>query len=185
MNCKRILLAAAVLGFFALGGTIFYAVFFTTPHMLVQENIRNFEAVMPLAPDSSLPLEEISRLPWEKAAPALPGPAPAANRENIERGATYYGYYCAFCHGPRGNGEGPVGDSYMPKPAPLQGKRLGGMPDRDLLRAMLFGTGHEPVLERVVPPEAYPWLVLFVRSLSGAESRAARTITLHNLKIIH
>ena len=35
--------------------------------------------------------------------------------------------------------------------------------DGQLFQAMLTGPGHQPVLERVVPPEHRPYLVLYVR----------------------
>lgn len=58
-------------------------------------------------------------------------------------------------------------DQEQEKPADLSEERLQKMSDAELLRAMLLGTGHEPVLERVVPQEAYGPLLQFVRSLNG------------------
>lgn len=147
----------ALLGLGAAGaGVIFYAVFFTTPHMRVQENIRSFRALMPLAPAQSVPLENISLEPLTGGDPG-----------EVGKGATYYRCYCLYCHGESGNGEGRVGQSYMPKPADLQADRTQAMNDEELLRAMLLGTGHTPVLVRVVPRAAYPHLLAYVRSLRG------------------
>ena len=148
-----------------IAGVIFYLVFFTSPRMRVQLNIRAFEAVMPNAPDDSVPLEEVDFLPAGRTAPTFQ-PSPATT-ENIRKGEVYYGYYCLFCHGEKGDGEGPVGQSYMPEPPDLRTEKVRKMSDEELLRAMLLGTGHEPVINRVVPPPGYEPLVLFVRALNG------------------
>ncbi|MDA8164526.1 MAG: hypothetical protein M0017_05785, partial [Desulfobacteraceae bacterium] len=79
----------------------------------------------------------------------------------------YYRYYCVFCHGENGVGRSPVGDSYMPAPPSLRQAGIGQLPDDQLLLAMLTGVGHDPVLERVVPPRHRWPLLLYVRSLSA------------------
>ena len=63
-------------------------------------------------------------------------------------------------------GNGPVGESYFPAPADLRTGKVSHYSDGRLLRAMLTGIGHEPVLERVVPPRHRWCLVLYVRSLA-------------------
>jgi hypothetical protein len=80
-------------------------------------------------------------------------------------GKIYYSYYCVFCHGESGAGDGPVGHSYVPPPADLRSPRVAAYGDGRLLQAMLRGVGHEPVLERVVAPEHRWPLVLYVRTL--------------------
>ena len=170
MNWKKTAFISVAVVFLLGSAVIFYAVFFTTPRMRIQENIRNFEAVMPLAPAESVPLERTDYLPDGKRTPAIDLTI-EKTRENIAKGAVYYSYYCVFCHGDSGDGEGPVGKSYMPKPTNLMSMQLENMKDDDLLRAMLLGTGHEPVLNRVVPHEYYGYLVLFVRSLHNQEKK--------------
>jgi cytochrome c1 len=64
--------------------------------------------------------------------------------ENYARGKIYYGYYCSFCHGDKGDGFGPVGYSYNPVPADLHTAKIQSMSDGELLYAMLTGTGHAP-----------------------------------------
>jgi len=83
------------------------------------------------------------------------------------RGRIYYDYYCVFCHGTDGRGNGPVGQSYMPKPSDLTDPSVQRQSDGELLRKSLTGTGHEPVLARVIPPEHRWYLVSYVRSLTA------------------
>ncbi|MFB3890613.1 MAG: cytochrome c [Phycisphaerae bacterium] len=139
-----------------------------------QPNIRPYHAAMPLPPEGAVPVEDV----W----PALPTTAQAttmkvsipATPANIARGKVYYGYYCAFCHGPSGDGRVPVGESFVPAPADLRSPKVRSMSDGQLLRAMLTGDGHRPilvhtgkeaVLEYTVLPEHRDYLVLYVRSL--------------------
>jgi mono/diheme cytochrome c family protein len=63
------------------------------------------------------------------AAPAQPEPAPAAAAPSapaapasagggdVQEGAKLYATYCASCHGPKGNGDGPLAATLNPKPA--------------------------------------------------------------------
>ena len=101
-------------------------------------------------------------------------PLPAAANPtagDIARGRVYYTYYCIQCHGGRGDGTGPVGESLFPPPADLRSPRAQARSDDQLLRAMLTGPSHEPVLEYTVLPEHRWWLVLYVRALAEVGSR--------------
>ncbi|MCK9296250.1 MAG: hypothetical protein M0P70_14330 [Desulfobulbaceae bacterium] len=166
---KRLLIIAGVLGGLAVlagAGILLYRVA-TGPRMYHQENIRSYEALMPLPPAGSVPLEAAAGPPEAAAAVSLVNPV-AATPENISRGETYYGYYCRFCHGEEGRGEADAGKGYLPIPAPLDSDRVRAMNDGQLVRAMLLGTGHQPVLARIVPVESCWHIALFVRTLGPA-----------------
>ena len=137
---------------------------FTGPRMLVQPNFRAFQTRMSPLPKGVVPAQPLTELPSAAQAGALTNPA-AATAENLARGKVYYGYYCLACHGLTGRGDGPVGQSYVPVPRDLTSAQVQSLSDGGLLRAMLTGTGHARVLERVVPPEHRWSLVLYVRSL--------------------
>jgi mono/diheme cytochrome c family protein len=49
--------------------------------------------------------------------PASANPAAAATAGDPARGAPLYVTYCASCHGPKGDGDGPVAATLDPKPA--------------------------------------------------------------------
>lgn len=146
-------------------GIAFYFVFFTTPRMRIQENIRAYEALMPNAPAGSVPVEATRSLPdslYLQHYDLVVDDTPV----NSDKGKVYYGYYCLFCHGEKGDGEGPVGQSYMPMPSDLRTEKVRNLNDGELLKAMLLGTGHEPVINRVVPAEGYAPLIVYVRALA-------------------
>lgn len=148
------------------GAIVFGYILVNGPRMTVQHHVREFQMVLPPPAPGTVSVTRLSEpapAPGEAAGLRNPvAPSPAA----LAQGEVYYSYYCVFCHGPAGAGNGPVGDSYIPKPADLRLARLTAYGDGQLLRAMLTGVGHEPVLERVVPaPHRWP-LILYLRSLS-------------------
>ncbi len=131
-----------------------YAIF-SGPRMRTQENIRAYEAAFPPIPPNTV------------AVMAASGPAVRlSDEEMLAAGKTYYTYYCAFCHGDDGSGNGPVGESYVPRPDDLRTQRIKAMSQEQLLSAMLHGVGHEPVMERVVWPAYRRPLVLYVQRLN-------------------
>lgn len=147
---------------------VFLFVLYQGPRMTVQHHIRDFQMTMPSLPAGTATVTPPVRLPSPREASGLRNPLKADPRA-LAAARVYYTYYCVFCHGDAGAGDGPVGQSYLPTPADLRGPRLAGYRDGDLLRAMLTGTGHEPVLERVVPPEHRWYLVLYLRSLQRSQ----------------
>ena len=84
--------------------------------------------------------------------------------DNLANGKIYYGYYCLMCHGEKGDGNGPVGQGYVPKPMDLS--TLASLSDGQLYHKMLIGKGHDPVMSQTVQPEHRWALVMYVRTLS-------------------
>lgn len=141
---------------------------FTGPRMKHDLKLGPFQALSPALPQGVVP---VNPPPWVLPAAAeaerLRNPL-AATEANVARGRTYYTYYCGFCHGADGAGDGPVGRSYVPAPPPLRGDgQLRTYSDGRLLRRMLTGEGHAPVLERVVHSEHRWYLVLYLRHLAA------------------
>ncbi len=157
---KRLFVLAAAAAL-AAGGAVYGVLVMTGPDMRVQPALRAYDASMPVLPEDAVP-----------AAPGLffPSERPGANtsehgRTTLARGRFVYDAYCGFCHGAKGDGEAPVGQSYAPGPGTLRTDRLKAMDDETLLRASLTGIGHDPVLTRVVPPDDRASLLLYLRAL--------------------
>jgi hypothetical protein len=164
---------AAVLVLALAGGGLSAYLLSTGPHMMVQQHLRAYSASMPTPPEGTVPLAQPSlAAPSAAQAAALSNPLQPTSVW-LARGATYYTYYCAFCHSGSGDGNGPVGESYLPKPADLRSAKIQAYRDGDLLRAMLTGTGHSPVLEYTVLPEHRWPLVLHLRTLRSAPGNEA------------
>jgi hypothetical protein len=152
----------------AVGGGIVSWVMLVGPRMVEQPHIKPFQARMPMTPAGVVPVDPEIVLPTAEDAARLKNPL-AATAENIACGKTYYEYYCIFCHGEQGDGAGPVGEAYLPVPADLRSRKILSYSDGQMLRAMLLGEGHAPVLERTVYPEHRWYLVLYVRQFDWAK----------------
>jgi mono/diheme cytochrome c family protein len=135
------------------------------PHMNIQPSIKPYERSMPVMPAGTVPtrgalgsltLEESKR----KTNPLT------VNPENLRLGKVYYGYYCLMCHGSQGDGNGPVGQSYVPKPTDFSSAVVQSLSDGDLYLRMLVGVGHDSVMSQTVLPEHRWPIVLYVRQLS-------------------
>ena len=137
---------------------------FSGPRMQNQPHIRAYQAELSLPPSNTVPVECTSITPLADDVAALKNPLPTT-ADNVAWGKVYYQYYCLFCHGEKGNGNGPVGESYVPRPSDLRSMKIQSYRDGELLRSMLRGVGHEPVLERTVLPEHRWYLALYVHSL--------------------
>lgn len=143
---------------------VFGYVLFKGPRMTVQHHFRDYQRVAPPPPPGTVSVGHVAPpSATERAALKNPLQPTAAN---LAAGGIYYQYYCVFCHGETGAGNGPVGQSYTPVPTDLRLAKIRSYGDGDLLRRMLTGIGHEPVLARVVPQEHRWHLALYVRSLA-------------------
>jgi hypothetical protein len=161
-SMKWFLAGVALIG---IGVLVYFYIMFQGPRMQVQPHIRAYQRVMPLPPHGVVPVEPDSQtVPQADQAGGMRNPLP--DRQDVrERGKVYYNYYCVFCHGENGQGDGPVGYSYMPAPTDLHASKVVQLADGELLRAMLLGVGHEPVLPRIVLPAHRWYLLSHVRTL--------------------
>jgi mono/diheme cytochrome c family protein len=145
-------------------GAVFFLMFTGNPRMEEQANIRSFQARMPTMPAGLVAVRDVvPRIPTTAQAEELArlDETPA----NLQAARVYYGYYCVFCHGQGGDGDGPVGLGFVPNPPDFR-LRVRDYSPGQIYRAMLTGAGHEPMLNRIVPTYARPYLVLYVRHLS-------------------
>jgi hypothetical protein len=160
---KALMILIALIVLIVLGVSAYLML--TGPRMREQPHITTYEMALPMLTPGSMPVRPAWPPANERMAamrnPLLPTP------QNVSRGKTYYGYYCQFCHGSTGDGNGPVGQSYVPTPSDLRLQKARSYSDGQLLRAMLTGPGHDPVLQRVERPEHYWYLVLAVREMGG------------------
>lgn len=129
---------------------------FSGPRMMNQPSLRAFESRVELIPEKSVFYNQ-KGMDIDKII------LPDANANNLEKGKVYYGYYCVFCHGEDGSGNGPVGQSYTPVPADLTKGNLQSYETKELYEVSFKGIGHEPVLERVISPEHRKLILVYLK----------------------
>jgi len=161
MRLSRVVAVLLVVGALAAASYLL----FTGPRMKVQPHLRTYDAVLPALPPGTVPVDPLPTIPGPDEAARLVNPLPPTPG-NIVRGRAYYGYYCLSCHGEKGDGNGPVGQSYVPSVPDLRSEKTRLRSDGQLYLDVLTGAGHAPVLAYAVPPEHRWYLVLFLRTLA-------------------
>lgn len=130
------------------------------PRMREQPNIHAYDRRMPVMPANAVPTSgALMDIQTSQTAPPPPGPNDAAN------GKIFYGYYCLMCHGSIGDGNGPVGESYLPKPSNLTTAAIKSYSDVQLYTKMLHGVGHDPIMSQTVPPDQRWPILRYIKNL--------------------
>lgn len=135
------------------------------PHMYDQVSLRPYKQQLPPMPAGTTPINGRSVTFVAQQAKVAKNPV-AATPTAIANGRVFYGYYCLMCHGAKGDGNGPVGQSYVPKPTDLSSPAVGKLTDGQVYAKMLTGVGHDPVMIGTVLPEHRWPLVAYVRTFA-------------------
>lgn len=136
------------------------------PRMREQISIKPYSRQMPAMPAGGVPTT--GRLRTLTAAEAKNARNPlTVSAEVLDDGRIYYGYYCLMCHGATGDGNGPVGQSYVPEPTDLSSEAVRRLSDGQLYDRMLHGVGHDPVMSETVVPGHRWQIVAYVRTFSA------------------
>ena len=109
--------------------------------------------------------EEARRAGRELRNPFEPTPA------NLKRGRKVYDTICIVCHGPKGEGDGPIIGRF-PNPPSLLADRARGLPDGQVFHVIARGQGIMPSHAAQVLPDDRWRVVLYLRGLQGAQAPA-------------
>ncbi len=140
------------------------------PHMIGQQSLKPYKQEMPAMAPGTVPTAGSLATLTLRESKLSKNPVPAS-KLNLTNGRIFYGYYCLQCHGENGDGNGPVGQSYVPKPADLSSAAIAHLPDGQVYYRMLHGIGHDPVMDQTVPPRQRWPLVLYVRTFAKRSAR--------------
>ena len=110
-------------------------------------------------------VEEAERAGRELASPLEPTP------QNLARGRQVFENVCAVCHGPAGQGDGPIIGRF-PNPPSLTAARAKGYPDGRIVHVIARGQGIMPSHAAQVLPEDRWRVVLYLRALQAAQAPA-------------
>ncbi len=125
-----------------------------------------------LPPEGTAPMEA-------EAFPYLAGPEEAkragaeltnplaASAEELARGQRVYETTCIVCHGPKGQGDGPIIGRF-PNPPSLQADRARKLPDGQIYHIVTRGQGIMPSHAAQVLPKDRWRVILYVRQIQGA-----------------
>ena len=99
--------------------------------------------------------------------PALKSPLAPEDANVIARGEAVYFTFCAQCHGPNYDGNGTVGQSFMPLPTGFYTPAVQSKPAGELFKSVSYGIpgGRQPPLETTITIDDRWRVVAFVKSL--------------------
>ncbi len=106
----------------------------------------------------------------KRAGVELTNPFAKPERATLKRGKYIYSTFCAVCHGPKGEGDGPIiGAGRFPNPASLQADRAKNLPDGTLYHIVTHGQGIMPAYAVQVTHDDRWKVVTYVRKLQTPE----------------
>ncbi|MEW6071071.1 MAG: cytochrome c [Planctomycetota bacterium] len=109
----------------------------------------------------------------ERAGRELSSPLSAADPAVEERGAAVFAAFCRHCHGPGGEGDGPVPRRGFPPPASLLAGHAREMSDGAMFHALTFGLGNMPSHAAQLAPDDRWAAIAHVRRLQEEAPPAA------------
>lgn len=99
----------------------------------------------------------------ERAGRELTNPF-VANTDTLASGQRTFEHFCLVCHGPRGEGDGPIIGRF-PNPPSLVAPRARELPDGHLFHVISNGQGLMASYSAQIPPDERWKLILYVRTL--------------------
>ncbi len=102
-----------------------------------------------------------------RAGEELQNPFPPLDAARRERGATVFANFCQACHGPLGQGNGPVALGGFPPPASLLADRAVQMKDGQMFHVLTYGQGNMPSCAAQLSVDDRWSVILYVRMLQG------------------
>jgi hypothetical protein len=136
--------------------------------MYDQESVRTYETTIPEMPEGTIPIHGGTEPLKMADAKGLRNPLPR-NPDSLEQGKGAYKYFCIQCHGPLGDGNGTVGQSFAPLPANLKEKAVQRQTDGELFAKISLGYRRHPPLSSTVSAEDRWAVVHFIRGLETAK----------------
>jgi mono/diheme cytochrome c family protein len=100
-----------------------------------------------------------------RAGQELPNPFQRNDPARRERGTAVFGNYCQVCHGPLGQGNGPVAQGGFPPPASLLADRAVQMKDGQMFHVLTYGQGNMPSFSAQLSRDDRWSVILHVRML--------------------
>ncbi len=133
--------------------------------MKEQEALQTYRTQIPEMPERTIPitggLQSLRGVDPETLRNPL-----SFSQDSIHLGRLAYSYYCIVCHGPKGDGNGTVGQSFAPLPTDLRSSDVQTQSDGKLFYTITFGLKRHPPLGFMIA-ESDRWAIVhYVRSLS-------------------
>ncbi len=160
--CRKVLACAAAL----LGLSILFACDYAS--MRNDAAINTYEITEPAMPNGTVPTVDGYMFIKEANPEDLVNPFPYSLKTARE-GQVKYNWYCIQCHGPAGEGDGTVGQSFVPLPRNLKGSGVQSKTDGEIFKIIMLGMKKMPPLLSTVTREEGWSIINYIRWL-GTQS---------------
>jgi mono/diheme cytochrome c family protein len=162
-----LLVGAAVVVLAVYQALIFYDNNFRYGRMRETPAVRPHEQPLALMDPGVVPVSGGEAVYRATPGPALTPPLNLAEGGVIDRGQAVYFTYCAQCHGIGHDGNGTVGQSFMPLPTDLRSAAVQAKPAGELFKSVSYGIpgGRQPPLETTITPADRWSVIAYVTSL--------------------
>jgi mono/diheme cytochrome c family protein len=106
-----------------------------------------------------------------RAGEQLTNPVPADDARARQRGPLLFSQYCQVCHGPAGQGDGPVAKRGIPPPPPLTADKARLMKDGQMFHVLTYGQANMAPYAAQLSREDRWHVILHVRELQKQAAR--------------
>jgi mono/diheme cytochrome c family protein len=121
-----------------------------------------------------------------RAGVELHNPFTSKDERRLSRGSVVFASFCQVCHGPFGQGDGPVTLGGFPPPPSLAAERAIHMPEGQMFHVLTRGQGRMPSVAPQLSPEDRWCAVLYVRQLQQSHTPPGSpgAVTLKNMALL-
>ena len=116
----------------------------------------------------------------------LHNPFERTDEKQLTRGSVVFANFCQVCHGPFGQGDGPITLGGFPPPPSLMAHRAIQMADGQMFHVLTSGQGRMPSVAPQLSPEDRWCSILYARQLQQSHSPSGSPggITLQNMALL-
>lgn len=134
--------------------------------MYDQASIQTYERKMPEIDGRTVPIREGFEALSTADPRGIKNPL-AYTGESVDRGRLAYTYFCIHCHGPKADGNGTVGQSFVPLCTDLASRAVKQQGDGEVYAKIRLGFKRHPKLFDTIPAEETWAVIIYVRSLKA------------------
>ncbi len=166
---KVLVLISIVVGFHLVAyfALIYYDNNFRYGRMRETPAVRPHEEPLILMETGVVPLSGGDAVLRATPAPALKPPLALKDANAVARGRAVYFTFCAQCHGPAYDGNGTVGQSFVPPPTDLRSAKVQAAHAGELFKSVSYGVpgGRQPALDTTIDVNDRWSVIAFAQSL--------------------
>jgi mono/diheme cytochrome c family protein len=165
------LIALGIVGLVAYEALIYYDDNFRYGRMWETPGVRPLEELPLSTPGGTVPQDGGEEIFQALPAELLKSPIAKSDTPQIQMGKALYAKFCAQCHGTGYDGNGTVGQSFMPLPTDLKSDKVQSLSEGAFFKEISYGIpdGRQPPLATTIDALDRWRIIAYVKSLGIRE----------------